>query len=43
MEFATFIGIVFGCFAIFNLGRAYELCREIRVRNDDMMSNSRKF
>lgn len=36
MEIGTVIGIVFGCLAIFQLGRAYETLREIRRLNDEM-------
>ena len=36
MEIGTVVGIVFGCLAIFQLGRAYELLREIRQRNDEL-------
>lgn len=41
MEFVTVIGIVFGCAAIFQLGQAYELLREIRRRNDEFESKLR--
>ena len=32
----TVIGLVCGCYEIFQLGRCYELSREIRERNDEL-------
>ena len=30
------VGLVAGCYTIFQLGRCYELLREIRIRNDEL-------
>lgn len=34
-DFIVVLGVVAGCFTIFQLGRCYEIAREIRFRNDE--------
>ena len=41
-DILTVVGLVCGCVAIFQLGRCYELAREIRVRNDELTEKMRR-
>lgn len=36
------IGLICGCYAIFQLGRCYELLREIRARNDELEAKMKR-
>lgn len=38
MDILLVIGVVAGGITLFQLGRAFELLREIRIRNDEMES-----
>ena len=41
-DILTIIGVVCGCYAIFQLGRCYELSREIRFRNDELEAKMKR-